>query len=283
MGQSRSIDRPLYGGGLCGQGWAAMTCGGVVEAFDEELQRAGAVKILHDSREVARAVSRIRREATIGPRPHHPGISVVHDIGRDAGRLFIVMELLDGPCPGRPALRIGLPIADAISLAIQIAEALAAAHDHGVVHRDLKPANVFLHQERVKIRDFGIARDSTAGLTLDDQLPGTPLYMAPEQWRGESVDARYDLYSYGCKGLGHAAASVRSTRTPFSNRAPERTRATRWAPVIARQRSWADPMILNTIATAAAGPTDGVTTDHTVTSSSSGCSDRRPRHRGHRP
>ncbi|MER7341812.1 serine/threonine-protein kinase [Streptomyces sp. NPDC000075] len=176
--------------------------GQVWQAFDEQLKRAVAVKILLAGREDEKAVSRFRREATIGARLHHPGITVVHDVGHDAGQLFIVMELLNG----RDLASLlsesphGLPIADALSLAIQIIDALAAAHDQGIVHRDLKPANVFLHQGRVKICDFGIARaiDSTAGLTSKNLLLGTPPYMAPEQWRGETVDTRCDLYAYGC-------------------------------------------------------------------------------------
>ncbi|MGW9115120.1 serine/threonine-protein kinase [Streptomyces sp. NPDC055663] len=176
--------------------------GEVWRAFDEELKRAVAVKILRDGVTGTEAISRLRREASIGARIRHSGITMVHDIGSDDDRLFIVMELLEGRdlddlVSDAPA---GLPVADAVGLATQIADALAAAHDQGVVHRDLKPANVFLHQGRVKICDFGISRsaDSTTGLTSTGLPFGTPLYMAPEQWRGQHVDERCDLYALGC-------------------------------------------------------------------------------------
>ncbi|MFJ6940549.1 protein kinase [Streptomyces sp. NPDC101132] len=176
--------------------------GEVWKASDDELQRAVAVKILRDGGTSAEAVSRFRREATIGARLRHPGIAIVHDIGRDAGQLFIVMELLEGRdlAAALSESPNGLPVEEVLSLGVQIADGLAAAHDQGVVHRDLKPANVFLHQGCVKICDFGISRsaDSTAGLTSTGRPFGTPLYMAPEQWRGEHVDARCDLYALGC-------------------------------------------------------------------------------------
>lgn len=176
--------------------------GEVWRAADEELQRAVAVKILRDEVTGTESVGRLRREAAIGARIRHPAITMVHDIGRDDDRLFIVMELLEGR--DLSALisesRDGLPVAESVSLGMQIADGLAAAHGQGIVHRDLKPANVFLHQGRVKICDFGLSRttDSTTGLTHTGQPFGTPLYMAPEQWRGEHVDARCDLYALGC-------------------------------------------------------------------------------------
>ncbi|MGW1769391.1 protein kinase domain-containing protein [Streptomyces sp. NPDC002073] len=176
--------------------------GEVWKALDEHLQRPVAVKVLRDGVESDQAVARFRREATIGARLRHPGITTVYDVGRDADRLFLVMELLEGR--DLAALLAdapdGLPVGEAVQLAVQIVDALAAAHDQGVVHRDLKPANVFLHEGRVKLCDFGISRatDSTTGLTGTGQPFGTPPYMAPEQWRGEHIDARCDLYTLGC-------------------------------------------------------------------------------------
>ncbi|MFJ3833713.1 serine/threonine-protein kinase [Streptomyces sp. NPDC090046] len=176
--------------------------GEVWQGLDEELQRPVAVKILREDIDSTQAVARFRREATIGARLRHAGITTVHDVGRDVGRLFMVMELLEGhdlaellaQAPG------GLPAGEAVELGLQITDALAAAHEQGIVHRDLKPGNVFLHEGRVKICDFGIARaaNSTTGLTGTGLPFGTPPYMAPEQWRGEHVDARCDLYALGC-------------------------------------------------------------------------------------
>ena len=146
---------------------------------------------------------RFRREARIAARLQHPGITVVHDVGSDNGQLFIVMELLHGRdlaamLAETPA---GLPVDAAVSLAIQAAEALQAAHAGHVVHRDLKPANLFvLDSGRLKICDFGIAWavDSTTHLTATGQAIGTPAYMSPEQCQGQQVDERSDLYSLGC-------------------------------------------------------------------------------------
>lgn len=176
--------------------------GEVWRSLDQHLHRPVAVKVIRDDIENPVAGARFRREATIGARLRHPGITVVHDIGRDADRLFIVMELLEGIdlaalIAGAPD---GLPVDEVVALATQVAEGLAAAHEQGVVHRDLKPANLFLHRGHMKICDFGIARanDLTAGLTGPNGPGGTALYMAPEQWRGEQTDERCDLYAFGC-------------------------------------------------------------------------------------
>ncbi|MFD7628569.1 WD40 repeat domain-containing serine/threonine protein kinase [Streptomyces sp. NPDC059851] len=178
--------------------------GEVWRAHDVELGRAVAVKVLLEFDASEEQLGRFRREAAIGARLQHPGITVVHDIGHHDDRLFIVMELLEGrdlsdllaDSPGD-----GLPLPRALDLALQTAEALAAAHAQKVVHRDLKPGNLFLLTDgRLKICDFGIARaaDSTTGLTATSKPFGTPPYMAPEQWRGESVDGRCDVYALGC-------------------------------------------------------------------------------------
>lgn len=188
------LDRQLGRGGM-GEVW---------RAFDTMLDRAVAVKTVLESVASEEAVVRFRREATIGARLQHPGITVVHDVGQEEGKLFIVMELLSGEDLGDALAREpgGLPVAVAVDLAAQCAEALAAAHELGVVHRDLKPSNLFLLPAgRLKICDFGIAHsaDATAGWTVTGRGgPGSPPYMAPEQWRGEHVDARCDLYALGC-------------------------------------------------------------------------------------
>ncbi|MFE4636691.1 protein kinase [Streptomyces sp. NPDC056773] len=177
--------------------------GEVWRAHDTALDRAVAVKVLLETAMAEEAVARFRREATIGARLQHPGITVVHDVGQEEGQLFIVMELLAGEDLRTTLSRVpgGLPVPQALELAAQAAEALAAAHERSVIHRDLKPANLFLLPAgRLKICDFGIAHssDATAGWTVTGRIFGSPPYMAPEQWRGERVDARCDLYALGC-------------------------------------------------------------------------------------
>ncbi|MEV7725566.1 protein kinase [Streptomyces sp. NPDC087917] len=187
------LDRRLGAGGM-GEVW---------RGHDRSLDRAVAVKVLLEAATDAELIARFRREATIGARLTHPGITVVHDVGQHDGRLFIVMELLSGEDLAAVLAREtdGLAPAVAVDLAAQTAEALAAAHEQAVVHRDLKPGNLFLLPGgRLKICDFGIAHsaDATAGWTVTGRMFGTPPYMAPEQWRGEHVDARCDLYALGC-------------------------------------------------------------------------------------
>jgi serine/threonine protein kinase len=177
--------------------------GEVWRGVDEHLDRPVAVKVLREHLADPELAGRFRREARIAGRLQHPGITVVHDVGSDNGQLFIVMELLHGrdlaamlaEAPG------GLAIDTVVSLTIQAAEALQAAHAMHVVHRDLKPANLFvLDSGQLKICDFGIAWavDSTTRLTAAGQAIGTPAYMSPEQCQGQQVDARSDLYSLGC-------------------------------------------------------------------------------------
>ncbi|MEU9034662.1 serine/threonine-protein kinase [Streptomyces sp. NPDC048352] len=178
--------------------------GEVWRAYDVELGRAVAVKVLREFDASEELLGRFRREASIGARLQHPGITVVHDIGRHDDRLFIVMELLEGRDLSDLLARSpggGLALPQVLDLALQAAEALAAAHAQKVVHRDLKPGNLFLLADgRLKICDFGIARtaDATGGLTVTGRVFGTPPYMSPEQWRGEHVDGRCDVYALGC-------------------------------------------------------------------------------------
>lgn len=160
--------------------------GAVWQGYDLELGRAVALKVLSAFDVADEMLARFRREATIGAQFQHPGITVVHDIGRHENRLFIVMELLIGEDLGRVLARTpgGLPPAEAVALAGQVAAALSATHARGVVHRDLKPANLFkLTDGRLKICDFGIARgvQATQHATHTGWMLGTPPYMAPEQ------------------------------------------------------------------------------------------------------
>jgi Tol biopolymer transport system component len=184
--------------------------GVVYRAHDTVLDRDVAVKALPlgplgDRSRQARFV----REARAASALSHPNIASVHDIVVDDSGAYIVMELVDGS-PLSVLLRQGpLPVARAIKLAAQIADALAAAHEVGTVHRDLKPSNVLVTRDDVvKVVDFGLAthveRPSNAGgeepttvLTPANAIVGTPQYMSPEQARGETVDGRSDIFNLG--------------------------------------------------------------------------------------
>ncbi|MFB9834796.1 serine/threonine-protein kinase [Actinoallomurus acaciae] len=197
LGGRYRVEEPIGAGGM----------GDVWRGVDLRLRRPVAIKIL--PAELAAdesAVERFRREAETTAALQHPGITVTFDIDehRDGHEqlIFLVMELLTGRDLGTVLAREphGLPIESVVSLTAQAADALAAAHSRGIVHRDIKPANLFLLDDgRVKLCDFGIARlsDGTQ-LTAAGSFIGTPLYMAPEQFRGERLDARSDLYSLGC-------------------------------------------------------------------------------------
>jgi serine/threonine protein kinase len=182
------------GQGAVGQVWRAR---------DLKLNRDVAVKLLlaDDADEVT--FRRFLREAILPAAMQHPGIAVVHDADRHQGRPFIVTELLRGEDLGRLLKRHpkGLPVRQATDFAIQLADALAVAHEHGVVHRDLKPANLFIQAgDRLKICDFGMARDAnaTASLTAAGTVLGTPSYMSPEQWLGQDASPSMDIYAVGC-------------------------------------------------------------------------------------
>lgn len=187
------LEDPLGQGGM-GEVW---------RGIDLRLRRPIAIKVLPAHLASDRtAIARFRREAEITAGLQHPGITVLFDIEEHGRLVFLVMELLQGrDLSGVLAGHVsGLPVEQVITLATQIADALAAAHDRGVVHRDIKPANLFLQNDgRVKICDFGIARlvDATQ-VTGTGVSIGTPRYMAPEQFQGHTVDYRTDLYSFGC-------------------------------------------------------------------------------------
>ncbi len=181
--------------------------GAVYEADDAKLGLRAAVKFLNP--ELGRDVELARRflsEARTYARVNHPGAVTLHDFGQDDdGTLYIAMELVEGQnLKELLDARRRLPVSEAADIVLQVANVLEAAHEKGVVHRDLKPENVMvrkgLHGYHVKVLDFGIARrvyDGATRLTAHGAIAGTPRYMAPEQARGEEVDARVDIYALG--------------------------------------------------------------------------------------
>jgi len=189
--------------------------GVVYKAEDTTLVRAVALKFLPaDVLSSASAQERFLREARAAAALNHPNICIVYETGLYEGQQFIAMELLEGQTLRQRLGASGLarmPMDEVLDLAIQIADALSAAHKKGIIHRDLKPANIFItRREQAKILDFGLAKfagarqDTTeTTLTAEESLTspgsavGTIAYMSPEQARGEEIDARSDLFSLG--------------------------------------------------------------------------------------
>jgi serine/threonine-protein kinase len=170
-------------------------------AFDKQLERHVALKILHEQFGVDEDhVERFRREARAVAQLSHPNIVTVIDRGEEDGKQFIVFELIDGENLKELVTRGGpLPVRRVLELGFEIGRALAFAHANGLVHRDVKPQNVLLNGEGLaKVTDFGIVRSLDAvGQTETGTVLGTSHYIAPEQARGERVDAQTDVYSFG--------------------------------------------------------------------------------------
>lgn len=212
--------------------------GVVYVAVDSKLQRQVALKLLpaglHRDQD---RLHRFEREARLAAALNHPNIMTVFEIGEWESRPFIAAELVQGETLAEALTRSPLPMPDAIKASGQILAALGAAHQAGIVHRDLKPANVMMRPDGlVKVLDFGLARlmpaaqpatptDETRSMThtVAGQILGTPAYMAPEQWEGKAVDARTDLYAFGCvlyeMVTGHRAGRERQ---PLSSPALEK-------------------------------------------------------------
>src|SRR5215475_10912417 len=180
---------PLGAGGM----------GEVYKARDTRLDRTVAIKICGEQ-----FSERFEREARAVAALNHPNICTLYDVGPN----YLVMEYIEGATLAGP-----IPLAEALAIARQIAEALEAAHEKGIIHRDLKPANIKLTADgKVKVLDFGLAKmteqtapsgspESTPTLTIEvtrtGQIVGTAGYMAPEQARGQTVDKRVDIWAFG--------------------------------------------------------------------------------------
>lgn len=185
--------------------------GEVYKAFDTRLERTVAIKILSSSlTRDSNARQRFAREARVIAALNHPHICSLFDIGQHEGADFLVMEYLDGETLADRLVRGRLPLDQALRYAIEMAGALAAAHEAGIIHRDLKPANVILTRSGAKLLDFGLAKlrheipAVLMGATTTDQpltgegaMPGTLQYMAPEQLEGQDADAQSDIFAFG--------------------------------------------------------------------------------------
>ena len=203
-----TVMEPIGSGGM----------GAVYRARDEKLERVVAIKILSPGLVTGdEARRRFRKEALALAKLSHPHIAAVYDVGEQDGVDYLVMECVPGQTLAARLKHGPLPVEDATLIVLQIAGALEEAHEHGVIHRDLKPANVMITPKgHAKVLDFGIAKllapltpDATASIETGFII-GTPLYMSPEQAKGNAVDARTDLWS-----LGVIYYELLAGRTPF--------------------------------------------------------------------
>jgi serine/threonine protein kinase len=202
--------------------------GVVYDAEDQKLVRRVALKFLSD--DLAGdpdATRRLRREAQTIALLNHPHICTVYEVDEHDGRAFIAMERLDGMNLKALMARTTLETAQVLDIAVQISEALEAAHEKGVIHRDIKPGNIFVNEQgRVKVLDFGLARrvpTGDAGRVPDGStIPGRPMgtasYMAPERILQMPLDTRCDLFS-----LGVVMYEMATGRLPFAGASPAET------------------------------------------------------------
>jgi serine/threonine protein kinase len=184
------------------------------------LKRRVAIKILsRDLSSDPEELSRFEKEAIAAARLDHENIVTIHDVDEENGRLFIVMEYVEGEDLDVHLRRKGpLPPRRAAQVAIEVARALEHAHAAGVVHRDIKPGNILLGRRgQIKITDFGLAQDvGQREKNEDGSVMGTPFYVSPEQAQGLSADGRSDLYS-----LGVTLFQALTGKRPFEGRSPD--------------------------------------------------------------
>ncbi|NTV13164.1 MAG: serine/threonine protein kinase [Desulfobulbaceae bacterium] len=184
---------------ILGQG----AMGVVYKAFDPIIERTVALKTIRKDalspKDLEPLLTRFKHEAQAAGRLTHPGIVTVYDYGEDGDTVYIAMELVEG----RELKEVldhneRLQLSFTVNLLTQLLDALAYSHAHGVVHRDIKPGNIILLEDgRIKVTDFGIAKIESSTLTQFGDVLGTPSYMSPEQFSGQPVDRRSDLFSAG--------------------------------------------------------------------------------------
>ena len=194
--------------------------GEVYRARDSRLGRIVALKVLPEQlSQNVELRQRLEHEARTVSKLSHPNICTLYDIGHDEGIDFLVLEFVEGPTLRRLIADGIPPMRNVISIAVQVAEGLAKAHEIGVIHRDLKPENIIVSAEAVKILDFGMAKlrldheeqfDTCDNATIHSELgaiSGTPRYMSPEQSIGRSLAFRSDQFAFG---LGHRPRRART-------------------------------------------------------------------------
>lgn len=184
--------------GLLGKG----AMGVVYRALDPLIERTVALKTvrrdLGDEPQAREMIERFRKEAQAAGRLMHPNIVAVHEYGESDEMAYIAMEFVDGTPLSALIGERPCPLPQALEWFSDLLAALDYSHQHGVVHRDIKPANLLVTRDgRIKISDFGIARIESSTLTQTGAMLGTPSYMSPEQFRGEAIDGRSDLFSAG--------------------------------------------------------------------------------------
>src|SRR2546428_5758829 len=197
--------------------------GEVYLAQDAKLDRKVAIKFLPESLVAdEQARKRLIREAQAAAKLDHPNICAIHEVGEEDGRSFIVMQYVEGETLDARMKRKPLELKDSLTIAAQVADALSDAHAHGIIHRDIKPSNIIITARgQAKVMDFGLARMTTGAtdseaetqslLTTPGSVIGTVPYMSPEQVRGEALDARSDIFSFGV-----VLYEMLSGRRPFS-------------------------------------------------------------------
>jgi eukaryotic-like serine/threonine-protein kinase len=198
--------------------------GQVYLALDEHLGRKVAIKVLPQEASADEgARKRLLREARAVAMLDHPNICTIHEVGEDSGRNFIVMQYIEGETMAQRIRHRGLVLRDALELAVQVADALVEAHARHIIHRDIKPQNIMIDARgQAKVLDFGLAKlvnaEAGSATATQDQLTGsgtilgTVPYMSPEQVRGEEIDERSDIFSFGS-----LLYEMASGQTPFES------------------------------------------------------------------